>query len=151
MLNMLVYLDTSAIIKRYVREPGSELVNEVYEKALSGNVTLSFSAWNIGEVLGALDKYRRRQWLSDEGYLKARVQFLGETLRFIKLRLIKIVPVSTGLLKQAWSLIEKYHIYQADALQLLSAKRVNSERFYTADASLHEIALKENLKSEYVG
>jgi predicted nucleic acid-binding protein len=73
MLNMLVYLDTSAIIKRYVREPGSELVNEVYEKALSGNVTLSFSVWNVGEVLGALDKYRRRQWLSDEGYLKARV------------------------------------------------------------------------------
>jgi len=73
MLKMLVYLDTSAIIKRYVREPGSELVNEVYEKALSGNVTLSFSVWNVGEVLGALDKYRRRQWLGDEGYLKARV------------------------------------------------------------------------------
>lgn len=51
----------------------------------------------------------------------------------------------------AWSLIEKYHIYEADALQLLSAKHVNSERFYTADTSLHEIALKENLKSEYVG
>jgi predicted nucleic acid-binding protein len=116
-----------------------------------GNVTLSFSVWNIGEVLGALDKYRRGQWLSDEGYLKARVQFLGETLRFIKLRLIKIVPVSTVLLKQAWSLIEKYHIHQADALQLLSAKRVNSKRFCTADASLHEVALKENLKSEYVG
>ena len=55
------------------------------------------------------------------------------------------------LLMTAWSLIEKYHIYEADALQLLSAKHVNSERFYTADTSLHEIALKENLKSEYVG
>ena len=83
--------------------------------------------------------------------MKARIQFLGETLRFIKLRLIKIIPVGTGLLKQAWSLIEKYHIYQADALQLLSAKHVNSERFYTADMSLHEIALEENLRSEYVG
>jgi predicted nucleic acid-binding protein len=148
---MLVYLDTSAIIKRYVREPGSELMNEIYEKALGGNVLLSFSAWNIGEVLCVLDKYRRRRWLHDENYLKARVQFLGETLRFIKLRLIKIIPVGIGLLKQAWSLIEKYHIYQADALQLLSAKHVNSERFYTADMSLHEIALKENLRSEYVG
>jgi predicted nucleic acid-binding protein len=97
---MLVYLDTSAIIKRYVREPGSELMNEIYEKALSGDVLLSFSLWNIGEVLGVLDKYRRRQWLDDENYLKARVQFLGETLRFIKLRLIKVIPVGTGLLKQ---------------------------------------------------
>jgi predicted nucleic acid-binding protein len=148
---VLVYLDTSAIIKRYVRESGSELINEIYEKALSGNVLLSFSVWNIGEVLGVLDKYRRRRWLDDENYLKARVQFLGETLRFIKLRLIKVIPVSTGLLKQSWSLIEKYHIYQADALQLLSAKHVNSDRFYTSDVSLHEIALKEDLKSEYLG
>jgi predicted nucleic acid-binding protein len=148
---MLVYLDTSAIIKRYVIERGSNLMNEVYEKALSGNVLLSFSVWNIGEVLGVLDKYRRRRWLDDENYLKARIQFLGETLRLIKLRLIKVIPVSTSLLKQSWNLIEKYHIYQADALQLLSAKYVNSERFYTADMSLHEIAIKENLKSEYVG
>jgi predicted nucleic acid-binding protein len=147
---MLVYLDTSAIVKRYVEEPGSMLMNEVYGKALSGDVLLSFSAWNIGEVLGVLNKYHRRQWLSDESYLKARVQFLGETLRLIKLKLIKVIPVRTSLLKQAWSLIEKYHIYQADALQILSAKHVNSERFYTADRSLHEIALKESLKSEHV-
>ena len=44
-----------------VREPGSELMNEIYEKALGGNVLLSFSAWNIGEVLCVLDKYRRRR------------------------------------------------------------------------------------------
>ena len=148
---MLVYLDTSAIVKRYVEEPGSTLVNEVYEKALNGDVLLSFSAWNIGEALGVLDKYHRRQWLSSESYLKARAQFLGETLRLMRLRVIRVIPVRTGLLKQAWSLIEKYHIYQADALQILSAKQVSSEKFYTADKPLHEAALKEGLKSEHVG
>ena len=55
-----------------VRETGSELMNEIYEKALGGNVLLSFSAWNIGEVLYVLDKYCRRRWLHDENYLKAR-------------------------------------------------------------------------------
>jgi predicted nucleic acid-binding protein len=148
---MLIYLDTSAIVKRYVEEPGSTLVNEVYEKALNGDVLLSFSAWNIGEALGVLDKYYRRRWLSSESYLKARAQFLGETLRLIRLRIIRVIPVRTSLLKQAWSLIEKYHIYQADALQILSAKQVGPEKFYTADKSLHEAALKEGLKSEHVG
>ena len=38
---MLVYLDTSAIVKRYVEEPGSMLMNEVYGKVLSGDVLLS--------------------------------------------------------------------------------------------------------------
>ena len=39
---MLVYLDTSAIVKRYVEESGSMLMNEVYGNVLSGDVLLSF-------------------------------------------------------------------------------------------------------------
>jgi len=52
---MVAYLDSSAIVKRYVLEPGSDVVAEVYEGALDGELILSFSAWNIGEVLGVLD------------------------------------------------------------------------------------------------
>ena len=147
----LLYLDSSAIVKRYVRESGSDVIIEVYERALSGDVLLSFSAWNIGEVLGVLDKYRRRGWLSDGNYLKARGQFLGEVLRLLKLKLLKVVPAKTSLLIQTWGLVEKYHIYEADALQVLSAKRIGAERLYTGDELLHGVALKEGVKSEYVG
>ena len=48
----IVYLDSSAIVKRYILESGSEVVSNVYCKALNGELTLSFSTWNIGEVLG---------------------------------------------------------------------------------------------------
>ena len=130
---MLLYLDTSAIVKRYVKESGSDLIGEIYEKALNGDALLSFSAWNIGEVLGVLDEYRRRGWLSDDNYLKARLQFLGETLRFLRLKLLRIVPTKTSILIQTWSLIERYHIYKADALQILSAKRMGAEKLYTGD------------------
>jgi len=148
---MLLYLDTSAIVKRYVKESGSDLISEIYEKALNGDALLSFSAWNIGEVLGVLDKYRRRGWLSDGNYLKARLQFLGETLRFLRLKLLKIVPTKTSILIQTWSLIERYHIYEADALQILSAKRIGAEKLYTGDEVLHKVALEEGVESEYVG
>jgi len=57
---MLLYLDTSAIVKRYLKESGSDLISEIYEKALNGDALLSFSAWNISEVVGVLDEYRRR-------------------------------------------------------------------------------------------
>ncbi len=147
----MIYLDSSAIVKRYVKEPGSDVVCRVYEKALRGEVLLSFSVWNVGEVLGVLDKYRRRGWLGDGDYLKARLQFLGETLRLLRLKILKVMPVKTSLLTRTWSLVEKHHIYEADALQILSAKLVKAEKLYTGDQLLHEVALREGVKSEYVG
>ncbi|RLE87795.1 MAG: PIN domain nuclease [Thermoprotei archaeon] len=142
----IVYLDSSAIVKRYILEPGSEIVSEVYYKALSGDLTISFSAWNIGEVLGVLDKYHRRGWLGREDYEKARYQFIGETVR-----LLKIIPVKTKLLIQTWSLIEKHHIYEADALQIVSAKYVKASKLYTGDKQVQEVAAKEGISSAYVG
>ncbi len=48
MRGSVVYLDSSAIIKRYIGEPGSDKVRELYLKAYAGEVTLSYSLWNIG-------------------------------------------------------------------------------------------------------
>ena len=47
---MLACLDSRAIVKRYVMEQGSDIVHELYERAYSGDITLSFSLWNVGEV-----------------------------------------------------------------------------------------------------
>lgn len=63
---MKVYLDSSAIVKRYVLEEGSDKVKEVYLEAFNGAASLHFSLWNVGEVLGALDTYYRRKWLESE-------------------------------------------------------------------------------------
>jgi predicted nucleic acid-binding protein len=47
------FLDTSAIVKRYVLEPGSSLVDEVYSNAYRGLVKLALSYWNIAEAARA--------------------------------------------------------------------------------------------------
>lgn len=44
-------------------EEVSEKVKEVYLEAFNGAATLHFSVWNVGEVLGALDTYYRRNRL----------------------------------------------------------------------------------------
>ncbi len=146
----MVYLDSSAIVKRYVLESGSQIVKGVYERALNGEVKISFSLWNIGEVLGVFDKYLKRKWLSEDDYKIARLQFISETIRLAKLNILKIIPVRTKLLISSWKLIEKYHIYEADALQIVSAKYVNADQFMTGDKQLYEIALKEELKGIHV-
>ena len=45
----------------------------------------------------------------------------------------------------------KHHIYVADALQIASAKKVNSSIVVTGDKELASIAEAEGLKTLYVG
>jgi predicted nucleic acid-binding protein len=147
----MVYLDSSAIVKRYVLEDGTDVVQEAYTKALQGETKLSFSVWNIGEALGVLDTYQRRKWLKKENHKTARESFIAETLRLIKLGLVKTIPVRTKLLTESWSLIEKQHIYQADALQIISAKYINTDQLLSGDKKLVDNAKKEGINATYLG
>lgn len=143
-----VYLDTSAIVKRYIQEAGSDVVAQVYSKAWLGDLRIAYSVWNIGEVLGVLDKYYTRGWLSRGDYELARLEFLGETVKMLKLRVLRVVPVKLALIARTWELIERYHIYQADALQIVSAREVKASEFYTADQTLCRVAREEKLDAE---
>ena len=53
-----VYLDTSALAKRYLKERDSDKVDELYRNTEMGKTKLHFSLWNIGEVCGVFDKHR---------------------------------------------------------------------------------------------
>ncbi len=148
---MIAYLDSSAIVKRYVIEPGTDVIMRVYSKALMGEAVIVVSLWNIGEVLGVLDKYYRRGWLDSQDYEKARLQFIAETLKLLRLKVLRIIPLKTRILIDTWLLIEKHHIYEADALQIVTAQYANADLLYTSDRRLYEIAVEEEIKSIYLG
>ena len=148
---MRVYLDSSAIVKRYVLEEGSDEVREAYLEAFNGAATLHFSVWNVGEVLGALDTYYRRNWLESEDYRVARELFIAETVRLIKLGVAKVVPVRSRLLAESWLLVEKHHIYEADALQIVSAKHLGVDQLLSGDQRLVDISNKEEVNAAYLG
>lgn len=141
-------MDSSAVVKRYILEEGSQDVQKIYHKALNGDLNISFSVWNIGEVLGVFDRYRRRGWIEEADYGRARAMFISEVKRLVKLRLLRLVPVKTSLLIRSWRIVEKYHIYQADALQIESAKWVRAGLFVSGDKRLVEVAASEGLNIE---
>lgn len=141
------YLDSSSIVKRYVEEPGSRTVRDVYLKAYSAELTIAFSSWNMGEVLGAFDKAFIRGNLSGEDYLAARKRFLLETRRLMRLEVLRLIPLRLKLLIECWGLLEKYHVYQADSIQITSAKAIDATQFFTGDKKLHEVANAEGLNS----
>ncbi|MBS7639276.1 type II toxin-antitoxin system VapC family toxin [Candidatus Bathyarchaeota archaeon] len=143
----IVYLDSSSMVKRYVEEPGTRIVREAYLKAYSGELLIAFSLWNIGEVLGALDRALMRDLLSHEAYTIVKRRLLLETRRLLRLGVLIPVSVRFKLLTESWNLVEKHHIYVADALQIVSARAVNAAQFFTGDRKLHEVASIEGLKS----
>jgi len=143
----IVYLDSSAIIKRYINEPGTSVVRKVFLDAYTSEIRIAFSIWNIGEVLGVFDKARRQGRITEREYVIVRGRFLSELRRMIKLSISIIVPVRTKILRETWRLIEKYNLYQADALQVATAKYVGADTFLTGDVKLHSVALTEGLES----
>jgi len=99
----------------------------------------------------ALDTYHRRNWLESEDYRVARESFIAETVRLLKLGVAKVVPVRSKVLAESWLLVEKHHIYEADALQIVSAKHVDTDQLLSGDQRLVDISKKEKVNAAYLG
>ncbi len=102
---------------------------------------------NVGEVLGTLDKYRQRRYLTERGYRSALSNLIGETLKIGRLGFLDILPITAGQLTDAWRILLRHHIYAADALQVSAAKDVGADFFLSADKSLIQIGRQEGLQS----
>ena len=140
------YLDTSALVKRYVAELGSETVDVIYGKAEVGQLAIAFSLWNIGEFLGVLDENRRRKWLTEKEFRNAIVYFNDETAKLARLKTIEIIPITARIVSEAWSILLNYHLYESDALQMASCVDKKSDVLLSADQSLVEACRKAKME-----
>ena len=141
------YLDSSAIVKRYIYEPGSSAMDYVFYGGWEGKVSLATSIWNIGEALGVLDERRRRGWFSEHEFKRTLESFAGETIRLLRLKVLEIFPVLTSMLIEAWPLILGEHTYEADALQIRTCLNSCSNILLSGDKRLISLALKIGLKA----
>ena len=142
------YMDTSALVKRYVEEPGSKIIDEIYRDAYRGVGNLGFSYWNIAVVAVVLDKYERKLGLDARKLLR---NLLSESSTLSRLRRLVVVSVSPLILRASLRLVLKHHIYVADALQLVSAKSIGNCTFVTGDRELARVAEAEGLNTLYTG
>ncbi len=143
----LIYADSSSILKRYVEEKGSEVVDTLYEKAESGKLKFAFSIWNVGEVLGALDKYFSRKLLTEKEFKTALTDFILESIKMARLDTLQILPITSKTITESWLIVLKHHIYEADAIQIATSKEANCSLFLTADEKLAKKAMKEGINA----
>lgn len=144
---MRLYLDTSTIVKRYVAEPGTSVADLVFDQAERGELVITFSLWNVGEVLGVLDERRRRRWLSQREFTHALRVLSSELSKLIRLRVLEITPILASILIEAWGFIIDNHIYEADALQITTCTYTKSDALLSGDQNLVETARKLGLKA----
>jgi predicted nucleic acid-binding protein len=145
-----LYLDTSVILKRYITEPGTETTDIIFDKAETGELTITLSLWNIGEALGVLDEKRRKGSLTEKEFEQTLNLFADELSKLMRLKTLEIIPVQTPILTDTWNLVMNYHIYEADALQITTCSYANNNALLTCDQKLAQTSRKAGLKTIHV-
>ena len=108
---MVLYLDSSALVKRYIHEAHSEAVAHLLDET----VAIATAAISRVEVVAALARAARGNRLDAHEARRAQEQFAEDWPDFGK------VPVTDSLLTRAETLAWKHGLRAYDAVQLAAA------------------------------
>ena len=136
----MIYFDSSALVKRYLKEVGSETVNAI----LLSEKTIATSKLAYPEILSAFMRKHRAGELSQKPLRSVIDQFESDWAYFF------VIEFHGDLLAGIKALIEKYPLKGADSVHLSSAlwlKQNTREdvQFVASDLMLLKIAESENL------
>ena len=138
---MILYCDTSALIKRYVEEEGAAQVNDLWESASA----VSTSVVAFAEAMAVFGRKHKEKTLSKIEY-KAIIGEFKEDYRHLLL-----VPVSEALNIAIEDLLKRHSLRGFDAIHLASAQVFDGADkedllFACFDHALNNTATKEGLK-----
>jgi predicted nucleic acid-binding protein len=136
-----LFFDTSALVKRYYEEDGSENVDELIEDEDS---TVIITSLSIIEATSAFRRKHNRGEIEQERMNRLLSTFFEEAIEdFV------IVPIEESFMKYSFSLILAEDLRTLDSLQLSAAITVNQEnlKFISADKKLNEVAKEQELET----
>jgi predicted nucleic acid-binding protein len=106
--------------------------------------------WNVGELIGALDQHLSRKVISEMQFRTSTRDFVAESMKLFRLGHLNIRSPTAKIFADAWHLIFSSHIYEADAIQIATAKSLECDLFLSADAELIGVAKQTNLQTANV-
>jgi predicted nucleic acid-binding protein len=133
---VILYLDTSSLVKLYVEERGSAEVGSLVEQA----DVVATSVVAYPEARAALAQRKRERSLTVGGWRRAKAAFEADWPRVLAL------DVSSPLARSAGELAERHRLRGFDALHLASYLAIATEfpeedvRFSSADRNLERAA-----------
>lgn len=137
---MILYLDTSAWVKLFVKENYSENIIQLYNDA---DLTVT-SVVAFAECAAALRRKFREKHITENEYTKLILNLSKEYLYIAK------VSISEEIDEIILALLEKYPLRGFDAIHLASALLIKNEdpldlTFACYDVALNSFAQKEGL------
>lgn len=141
---MIEFLDSSALVKRYVREPGSSQIRRICATADVAVARIVYT-----EVAAALARATREGML-DEPARDVLLDQLGEDLEAFE-----VVELRRAVVERTRPLAIRHALRGYDAIQLAAALAVADRgralRFWSADTHLTAAARAEGLRAAVPG
>ena len=120
---MNVFLDSSALAKRYVDEVGSDRVGEI----LSAASSLGLSVICLSEVVSGLCRLRREGKLSAPHYAENKVALIQDVEASV------VIHITDQVVARAVELLERWPLRSSDALHVACAAEWAADLFVSAD------------------
>jgi predicted nucleic acid-binding protein len=119
---MIAYLDTSALVKRYVAEPGSSWVRAITDPASGNQIAIgNITRVEIGAAVARRQRDPRNQMsIADRNALIALFDYhvAHEYL---------VVDILPAIVDEAYRLTQLHQLRGYDAIQLAAAKSLNAQ------------------------
>ena len=134
---MILFFDTSALIKRYIVEPGGKKVDELFDIASQ----IIVSPITKIETHSALKRLLEERNIAKVDYLNL-IKEINHDFEFFT-----ILPFSQEIEANAVTLIEKYPLKTLDSIQLASciSKKEIIDSMVVADLKLKKAVDAENI------
>lgn len=132
---MRAFFDSSGLAKRYIKERGSEKVEEV----LAGASEVAVSLIAPPEIVSALCRLRRQDAMSAAQYRLAKRSL------FADIEDMSICTITVPVVGKAIDLLEKHPLRTLDALHLACAIDWQADLFVSSDRRQISAALKSGL------
>lgn len=114
-----LYWDASALVKRYVAEVGTLLVNQLFTKVSRSRMICLHIC--TGEVISIFVRKKNSGLITNAIFAQAMANFRVEVLDDVN---FKLISTDAHLISSSHPLIEKYALNATDALILRSALNV---------------------------
>ena len=132
---MKFFFDSSSIAKRYIKEEGSEQVDQLFLKADS----IVVSSICLPEVMSALVRWRREKRLNIVQYNQCKRSMIEDFSTF------EVCQLSPEVIRRSIILLENAELRTLDALQLACAIETKESVFVSSDKKQLTAAKKFSL------
>lgn len=137
---MRVFFDTSAFVKRYVSEAGTDIVLEWCDKATE----IILSGIALPEIISAFCRLHREGKITDTQYRQLKSLLLAD------IEDVAICDLTPAVLGLAISSLEKNVLRGMDAIHIGSAIALKADIFISADQRQLDAAARMGLRIESV-